>query len=60
MLQAGNGKKTTKKADANEPPKAKPQGTAKKRTPQSAFDPAVGKDVYQTTSVLTAGEGKLA
>ena len=28
-----------------------PQGRGKKRTPQSAFDPAAGKDVYEPEKV---------
>ena len=29
-----------------------PQGRGKKRTPQSAFDPAAGKDVYEPEKVV--------
>ena len=32
----------------------KPEGKGKKRTPQSAFDPAAGKDVYESEKI--AGE----
>ena len=34
-------------AAAKAPPLQKPQGKDKKRTPQSAFDPVTGKDVYE-------------
>lgn len=33
-------------------PTPKAQGTTKKRTPQSAFDPAAGKDVYEPEKVI--------
>ena len=43
-------KKTPKLKD---PPKAqKAQGTTTKRTPQSAFDSAAGKDIYQAEKVV--------
>ena len=28
------------------------QGTGKKRTPQSAFDPAAGKDIYEPEKIV--------
>ena len=37
-------------AAAPAPPKA--QGTGKKRTPQSSFDPAAGKDVYEPEKIV--------
>ena len=43
----GSGKTAKKRAAAKAPPPQKPQGKDKKRTPQSAFDPAAGKDVYE-------------
>ena len=39
------------------PPKA--QGTGKKRTPQSSFDPAAGKDVYESLLARTCMGGGL-
>mmetsp|Transcript_49545 Transcript_49545/g.123174 ORF Transcript_49545/g.123174 Transcript_49545/m.123174 type:complete len:218 (-) Transcript_49545:346-999(-) len=30
----------------------KPEGTTKKRTPQSAFDPASGKDIYEPEEIV--------
>jgi hypothetical protein len=33
-------------------PPPKPQGTGKKRTPQSLFDPAAGKGVYESEKIL--------
>ena len=30
----------------------KPEGKGKKRTPQSAFDPAAGKDVYEPEKII--------
>jgi hypothetical protein len=33
-------------------PVLKAQGTTKKRTPQSAFDPAAGKDIYEPEKIV--------
>ena len=33
------------------PPPPQPEGTGKKRTPTSAFDPAAGKDVYEPEKI---------
>ena len=42
--------KKKQKVAAPAPPKA--QGTGKKRTPQSSFDPAAGKDVYEPEKII--------
>ena len=34
------------------PPPLMPQGSARKRTPQSAFDAAAGKDIYEPEKVI--------
>ena len=34
------------------PPPLMPQGSARKRTPQSAFDAAAGKDIYEPEKVV--------
>ena len=43
-------KKSAPKAPMVPPPPA--QGTGKKRTPQSAFDPAAGKDIYEPEKIV--------
>ena len=50
----GSGKKRGDKAKDVAPPPLAPQGAGKKRTPQSLFDPAAGKDIYQPEQKLLA------
>ena len=52
----GKGKAKQLKAAAAPPLKA--QGTGKKRTPQSAFDSAAGKDVYEPEKVIAQRTAK--
>ena len=53
----GKGKAKQLKAAAAAPP-LKAQGTGKKRTPQSAFDSAAGKDVYEPEKVIAQRTAK--
>ena len=41
-----------KKEPAAAPPAPAPQGTGRKRTPTSAFDPAAGKDIYEPERIV--------
>ena len=49
-------KKSTQVAAAM--PQLKAQGSGKKRTPQSAFDTAAGKDVYEPEKVIAQRTAK--